>query len=110
MITTAPQAPTVRATTMKPSWCIPLAYNAPADPAEAVIDGSDAQDIGVEMDDLIVVTLDGGCGRSFEAQVLQVRGDGQLKVQPVKGGAKVGFLQWVWERECVVLVKAGALE
>lgn len=73
-------------------------------------DASEVEDIGIGLDDIIAVVLDGGCGRTFEAQVLQVRADGQLKVQPVKNGVKVGYAQWVWERECAPLVKASAQE
>ena len=79
-------------------------YESPA--AAELAAQQNAQEITIAVNDRVAVTLSGGCERTFEACVLEVRADGQLKVQPVQAGVKVGYLSWVWTCECVVLVKA----
>lgn len=43
--------PTFR--TLRPAWLIPLSADAPADPVEALIDGSDAAEVEIECGDII---------------------------------------------------------
>jgi hypothetical protein len=101
----AQQARVQTTRTLRPCYVIPLRYNAPADPAEAVCDVSDAAEITVELGDQVRATpphRDVLCGRVEAVD----EAAGTVKVWDAHKCRSGVFAL----ADVVVLVKAGALE